>query len=195
MRKLSLLLLVPLLAITAALPAQARDGGHRRDDRSGYGHEDWRDDHHDNRNRHPGPERDDHRDGRWYHGKHSGRVGWWWVVGDSWMFHSTPVYPMPPRVVVMPQRPVYVRPEPMYPVVMRPSYDLRSADDRALNALAAEFQDINLRSRNARRELRDVEARVEDFRQTLYGRDYNAMDILRDAEDLQRRIERVREGL
>ncbi len=111
------------------------------------------------------------------------------------MLHPAPVYPMPPRVVVMPPRPIYVQPEPMYPVVMRPSYDLRSADDRALNALAAEFQDIDLRSRNARRELRDIEARVDDFRQTLYGRDYNAMDILRDAEDLQRRIERVREGL
>lgn len=177
MRKLFLLLLVPLLTIAATLPAQARESR----------------DHH--RPSHGWHERDHHDNGRWFHGRHSGRVGWWWVVGDSWAFYNAPIYPTPPRVVVMPPRPIYVQPEPMYPVVVRPSYDLRTADDRVLNTLAAEFQDIDLHSRSARRELREVEERVEDFRQTLYGRDYNAMDILQDAENLQRRIARVREGL
>lgn len=80
MRKLSLLLLVPLLTLAAALPAQAQDRDHHDNHRPGYRYE-----------------RDHHDEGRWYHGRHAGRVGWWWVVGDSWRLHPAPVYPMPPR--------------------------------------------------------------------------------------------------
>lgn len=35
------------------------------------------------------------RGGRWQHGLHAGRVGWWWVVGGVWYFYPTPVYPYP----------------------------------------------------------------------------------------------------
>jgi len=35
------------------------------------------------------------RSGHWYHGRHSGRGGWWWVVGGLWYFYPTPVYPYP----------------------------------------------------------------------------------------------------
>lgn len=35
------------------------------------------------------------RTGRWEHGRHDGRLGWWWVVGAAWYFYPTPVYPYP----------------------------------------------------------------------------------------------------
>lgn len=49
------------------------------------------------------------RGGRWVHGRHSGRFGWWWVIGDVWYFYPAPVYPYPnpysPPVVVAPTAP------------------------------------------------------------------------------------------
>ncbi|HUB94674.1 MAG TPA: hypothetical protein VL993_02080, partial [Stellaceae bacterium] len=35
------------------------------------------------------------RGGHWFHGPYGGRVGWWWIVGDSWYFYPAPVYPYP----------------------------------------------------------------------------------------------------
>jgi len=35
------------------------------------------------------------RGGHWRHGSHTGRAGWWWVVGGTWYFYPTPVYPYP----------------------------------------------------------------------------------------------------
>jgi hypothetical protein len=45
------------------------------------------------------------RGGRWFHGEHIGRQGWWWVVDGAWYFYPVPVYPYPdpyspPQVVV-----------------------------------------------------------------------------------------------
>ena len=65
---------------------------------------------------------------------------------------------------------------------------MRTADDRQLNAFAVELQDIDAKDKHARAHLKDLEKRVEAYRQTLYNRQYNAMDILRDAENLQKRI-------
>ncbi|MGB8339329.1 MAG: hypothetical protein WCD07_02195 [Burkholderiales bacterium] len=43
--------------------------------------------------------------GHWYSGRHSGRSGWWWIVGPTWYFYSAPVYPYPdpylPQVVIV----------------------------------------------------------------------------------------------
>ncbi len=33
--------------------------------------------------------------GRWEHGYHGGRLGWWWVAGGLWYFYPFPVYPYP----------------------------------------------------------------------------------------------------
>lgn len=33
--------------------------------------------------------------GRWNHGWHNGRYGWWWFAGGLWYFYDTPVYPYP----------------------------------------------------------------------------------------------------
>lgn len=42
--------------------------------------------------------------GRWHHGRHLDRLGWWWVVAGTWYFYPRPVYPYPdpytPPVVV-----------------------------------------------------------------------------------------------
>jgi hypothetical protein len=35
------------------------------------------------------------RSGAWYHTRHGGRFGWWWVVGGLWYFYPAPVYPYP----------------------------------------------------------------------------------------------------
>ena len=47
------------------------------------------------------------RGGRWHHGRHDGRLGWWWIAAGIWYFYPSPVYPYPdpytPPVVVAPQ--------------------------------------------------------------------------------------------
>ena len=44
------------------------------------------------------------RGGRWFHGWHGNRLGWWWIVGPAWYWYPAPVYPYPnpytPPVVV-----------------------------------------------------------------------------------------------
>lgn len=53
------------------------------------------------------------RSGAWRHGWHGGRMGWWWVVGGVWYFHSQPVYPYPdpyrPPLVVEQAPPVIIQ--------------------------------------------------------------------------------------
>jgi hypothetical protein len=36
--------------------------------------------------------------GRWWHGRHAGRFGWWWFAGGSWFFYPAPIYPYPDYV-------------------------------------------------------------------------------------------------
>jgi hypothetical protein len=63
------------------------------------------------------------RGGRWYHGRHGGRSGWWWIVGGIWYFYPAPVYPYPdpyvPPVVVAPPQTYYwcANPPGYYPQV------------------------------------------------------------------------------
>jgi hypothetical protein len=35
------------------------------------------------------------RHGRWHHGHHGGRLGWWWVLGPAWYYYPAPIYPYP----------------------------------------------------------------------------------------------------
>ena len=97
MRRFVLLALASLLLATPAL-AQHRPGPARakppawRGDIHRFGDHDW------------------HvwRGGRWVHGRHDGRLGYWWVVGSVWYFYPAPVYPYPnpyeppPAVIVTP---------------------------------------------------------------------------------------------
>jgi hypothetical protein len=61
-------------------------------------------------------------------------------------------------------------------------------DLQQLNAYAAQLQAIDPSDKHARARLKDLDKHVEAFRQSLYKKNYNAMDILRDAEDLKHRI-------
>lgn len=54
------------------------------------------------------------RTGRWVHGDHLGRAGWWWIVEGEWYFYPTPIYPypdpyVPPGVVVAAPAPAPVQ--------------------------------------------------------------------------------------
>lgn len=57
--------------------------------------------------------------GRWEHGYHGDRLGWWWVAGGLWYFYPYPVYPYPdpyvPPVVVTPPVAPAVEPPPPTP--------------------------------------------------------------------------------
>jgi hypothetical protein len=155
------------------------------------------------------------RGGRWIHGRHDGRFGWWWVVDGGWYYYPAPVYPYPdpftPSLVEVspPGATVYwycPNPAGYYPYVAvcpspwqrvtsppapppAPSLDQRTLDDRQLNAFGAEFEQIDRHNhRTARRRLHDLEVRVESFRKEVMSRSYNAMDILRDTENLRDRI-------
>jgi hypothetical protein len=33
--------------------------------------------------------------GHWWHGRHSGRNGWWWYTDGAWFFYDQPIYPYP----------------------------------------------------------------------------------------------------
>lgn len=56
------------------------------------------------------------RGGRWVHGPHGGRNGWWWVVGGTWYFYPAPVYPYPDPYVP----PVAAAPGPPLPAAAPP---------------------------------------------------------------------------
>ena len=49
-------------------------------------------------------------EGRWHHGFHNGRKGWWWAIGSVWYLYPAPVYPYPPPMAVVPV-PVPVQPQ------------------------------------------------------------------------------------
>ncbi|MDR3371330.1 hypothetical protein [Rhodoferax sp.] len=59
------------------------------------------------------------RSGRWMHGSHGNRQGWWWVVGGLWYFYPGPIYPYPdpyrPPVLEEPAAPVMVAPQTEMP--------------------------------------------------------------------------------
>jgi hypothetical protein len=97
-----------LLAGVAAMPAAAQ-GWHDHDRSAGRGHP-WH-----------GPELERWHHGAWWHGSHHGRLGWWWIVGDTWYLYPAPIYPypdpyVPPLVGPPPPPPVAVAPPPAPPV-------------------------------------------------------------------------------
>lgn len=57
------------------------------------------------------------RGGRWFHGSHDGRRGWWWFAGGIWYLYPQPVYPYPdpylPPGVIVQQAPVVVQQAPV----------------------------------------------------------------------------------
>jgi hypothetical protein len=50
----------------------------------------WRD-----RDHFRGHDFDHWRGGHWFHGRHDGRLGWWWLAGAGWYYYPQPIYPYP----------------------------------------------------------------------------------------------------
>ena len=67
------------------------------------------------------------RAGHWFHGRHDGMQGWWWVVGPTFYFYPAPVYPypdpyVPPVASAAPPGPSWyycANPQGYYPYVPR----------------------------------------------------------------------------
>lgn len=93
--RLSILVALAAFALAAPhKPARADDHGHSdhwHGDHGGYG------DHGYGGDQHHFHDRDEHiwRGGRWFHGDHDGRAGWWWIVNGGWYFYPRPIYPYP----------------------------------------------------------------------------------------------------
>ncbi|HKW52935.1 MAG TPA: hypothetical protein VJO12_04525 [Stellaceae bacterium] len=102
-RSLSLLA-AAAVALGAVAPALADDYRHHDERRFEQRHDGWHD-----RDIHRFHERDFARwqHGRWFHGRHDGRPGWWWIAGGTWYFYPKPIYPFPdpylPPVVAGPR--------------------------------------------------------------------------------------------
>jgi hypothetical protein len=98
-----MLLVLALAALTLSAPADAQ-----RDRRAGPSH--WRGD----ITRFHEHDRNTWRGGRWTHGRHDGRLGWWWVAGGLWYLYPAPLYPYPnpwePPSVVLASPPASVLP-------------------------------------------------------------------------------------
>jgi hypothetical protein len=102
----------------------------------------------------------------------------------------------PPAAVVPAPQPQVVAPAAPQPVPQpMPGGTLHEMDYRQLNTFSAAFSGIDLNGRGASSQLKKLAAQVETFRRSLLHRDYNAMDIMRDTEDLKNRIAEEREHL
>jgi hypothetical protein len=75
------------LMLVALSPARADERGRDRDRDRGWHDQDI--------HRFHDRDFDRWRGGRWFHGPHEGRLGWWWIVGPSWYFYPRAVYPYP----------------------------------------------------------------------------------------------------
>ena len=123
----------------------------------------------------------------WYCGNPSGYYPYIPACYVPWRAVSIQAQPVVVQVPP-PAQPVYIQPQPRpQPQPQQPS-GTRDADDRKLNALAVEFYNINPEKDGAGARLDKLGRRVEAFRQSLFERDYNAMDILKDTEKLEGRI-------
>jgi hypothetical protein len=97
----------------------------------------------------------------------------------------------PPAVAQPPAMPQSAPPPQLAPAAGAE----READGKKLNTLAAEFANIDLSGRQAGGRLQALEKKVEIFRAALPQRNYNAVDMLKNTEDLQHRIAAAREKL
>ena len=120
------MLVVAMIALSAAASAQPPAAPHAPGARAPGRHEP--DAHPPRGARPPGPgwrgdirhfgDHDWHlwRGGHWHQGAHGGHRGWWWVVGPTWYFYPTPIYPWPNPYEPAPSMPVPVSVPPPPPV-------------------------------------------------------------------------------
>ena len=74
------------------------------------------------------------------------------------------------------------------PIHTQESDNQRELDDRQLNAFAVELLNINSEEIGATKHIKSLQSRVKAFHAALFTRSYNAMDILKDTENLEERI-------
>jgi hypothetical protein len=107
-QKLAVFLAAALLVPFLAVPATAQDRHDR--DRDRFEHREQGERHERFEHRFVDRDWNRWRGGRWYHGPHGARDGWWWVIGGSWYFYPAPVYPYPdpnalPAIAALPPGP------------------------------------------------------------------------------------------
>ena len=104
MKKILLGLLFSAASLAAMTPSPAlADRGYDRGHGHGHGHAYG---HYGRHSEHAW------RGGSWYHGSHSGRVGWWWIVDGFWYPYANRVasYPVYQETVVI-EQPVQQQPQ------------------------------------------------------------------------------------
>lgn len=117
------------------------------------------------------------------------------VQPNYWYCQNPPGYypyvaacyaPWQPVPAPAPRQQAAAQPQPA--PASAPELSQREMDDRMLDAFAAEFYKMDLQDKEADTHLQNLLTRVEIFRQALFDHKYNAMDILRDTENLEKRI-------
>ncbi len=107
-------------------------------------------------------------------------------------------YPQVPQCSVTWQRvvsaPTAASPAPAA-TVMAPAGDPQGLDQQQLDIFESKLRHIDLNDGHARAKLKDLGKQIESFRESLYKREYNAMGILKDSEELKKRVDARRAGL
>lgn len=116
---------------------------------------------------------------------------WRRVLASSAQAPTTVIVQQPaPTATVVQSAP----PAPGVPAPI-PAGGERDADVQQLNALTAEFHDIDLTGHQASTKLKSLGKQIEAFRESLYTRSYNAMSMLKDAETLEHQVTEARANL
>lgn len=108
---------------------------------------------------------------------------WQKVLANGAVEAVPPLSPPSPPPVVIQEPP----PQPFSSVDL-PALTTRQQDDRKLDGFGSEFAAMDVSDTRTVKKLKNLQARVEAYRQSLFDRDYNAMDLLRDTEKLQHQI-------
>jgi len=114
-------------------------------------------------------------------------AGYYPYVAVCRHWHRVATAPAPTTVIV--------QESPQQPQTSPAALAQRHQDYGQLNAYAAELQNIYPTDPRAFAKLKMLDRKVDAFRESLYKRDYNAMDILQSSEDLQHRIDEQHERL
>ena len=69
-----------------------------------------------------------------------------------------------------------------------PMISQHERDTEQLNSFDLALHQVNMTDPGAHAQLEELEAQVKNFRQELFTRDYNAMELLKHTEDLQAAI-------
>ncbi|MGB9154011.1 MAG: hypothetical protein WCD70_13105 [Alphaproteobacteria bacterium] len=111
---------------------------------------------------------------------------------------TTTIIQQPATVVTQPAPAPYVPPAAASaptPYMPPAGGGTREADEKKLNELAADFQNVDPTGQQASGRLKEISNRLDAFKETLSKRSYNPMDILKNVDDLQHHIAEERAHL